>query len=292
MVPRALVVSALAAALALLFFNVSQSPAEQAGNPSEPKPRLTAAQEQEAMLRYRNVPEKVKALVSRLQKLRIKVDAGIAYEDYNPVVEDLHADVMLFAESREAKRIHELALFLVNASASYTIVRTNWNAAIFGKTNVDRAAAKVLLAAFRGQLWAVAEANIDAAAKLMDGATDDVLTVLVRLNADEKQFDPRTIFEKVKQAKKAQQQAAEREKLQNEQNRENANRRREQERNEKEAARWRDWTKADGEKLGRARFSHVIGDGVTLKTPDQKTIAVSLKELCDEDQKWIRQHQR
>jgi hypothetical protein len=59
----------------------------------------------------------------------------------------------------------------------------------------------------------------------------------------------------------------------------------------KEAARWRTWTKADGTKIGRARYMSIAMGKVRLKREDGTMLAVPRDELCDEDRKWLK-HRR
>ena len=59
-----------------------------------------------------------------------------------------------------------------------------------------------------------------------------------------------------------------------------------------EKSRWRQWTKADGTVIGRARFMGMIAGKVRLKPENGTAISVPLNELGEADRAWIAKRQK
>ena len=55
-----------------------------------------------------------------------------------------------------------------------------------------------------------------------------------------------------------------------------------------EAARWREWAKADGTAIGKARFSGMIAGNVKLKRENGEVVSIALDDLSKGDQAWVR----
>jgi hypothetical protein len=67
---------------------------------------------------------------------------------------------------------------------------------------------------------------------------------------------------------------------------------RERQKAAEEAARWREWKRADGTNIGRARFMGMIAGKVKLKKEDETVIAVRLEDLGKDDRAWIQSRAR
>ena len=61
----------------------------------------------------------------------------------------------------------------------------------------------------------------------------------------------------------------------------------EKQREADEAARWREWTKADGTAIGKSRFSGVIAGNVKLERENGEVVSLALDDLSKDDQAWV-----
>ncbi len=59
-----------------------------------------------------------------------------------------------------------------------------------------------------------------------------------------------------------------------------------------EAVRWREWKRADGTAIGRARFMGMIAGTVKLKKEDETVIPIRLEDLSEEDRAWVQSRAR
>ena len=172
-------------------------PAQEPTKPVEAsQPRLTLEEEKDGIKLYQNVPKVAKNLVLALRKLETKVAAGMNYGDYSSLVQDVHADVTVFAESDDAKSVQELAVLLMNASRAYTSVRRCWNRSLFGD-DTERVRAKELLEVGRPMLWKLASLNSDAASVLAKGEPKEIVIVLSDLKATPQLFDVKTALKAI-----------------------------------------------------------------------------------------------
>ena len=262
------------------------------------RPPLTADEEM-AVAPYLKMPETIKALVTNVRKFNLKVNGGINYNDFHHDFHAIQPDVALFAESEQAKGFSLLAVLLTNACDCYGNLDSLWNLSIFGDKPEG---ARIVMGYYKRHLLAVAELNILAARTLASGDGRQIADVLKSISINREKFTLKFAEKLAKQDmdNDTQQEGSENARARDEKSaaetiaREDriaaakkARDKREQQKTAEEATRWREWTKADGTAIGRARYMWVASGNVRLKKDDGTLVTVAHDELSEADQKWL-----
>jgi hypothetical protein len=138
--------------------------------------RLTPEEEKEAVQRYEHIPKAAAELAIELRKLQVKVESGVTYGELRAAIDRLHPDVVVFAESKEAKPVPEMAFVLMNASRCYLAMRQLWNEELFGPDALQRGAAGICRLHSAEVLRSTAAANVSLARGLAEGKPEGSFT--------------------------------------------------------------------------------------------------------------------
>ncbi len=127
---------------------------------------------QEAVALYRDPPGSARNVLKAVKKLEAKTEVGVNCRDYCVAVGETWADVKLFAESRDGKRLPEFTFLLVSALERHKVAVDYWGLVIKG--GVLSGPGDALQ-----ECWRAAHERVEMAEQLIGG--DDVEAVIVRL---------------------------------------------------------------------------------------------------------------
>lgn len=80
----------------------------------------------EAIAAYRNVPQSARNALNAVKKVEARTEVSISYKDYPTVVGEAWADVKIFTESPEGKKLPEFSFLLVSAMGKYKFALDVW----------------------------------------------------------------------------------------------------------------------------------------------------------------------
>jgi hypothetical protein len=76
---------------------------------------------------YRNPPESARSALNAVKRVEARTEVGINYRDYSALVGDAWADVKIFIESPDGKRLQEFSSLLAKAMDEYRLALEIWN---------------------------------------------------------------------------------------------------------------------------------------------------------------------
>ena len=109
-----------------------------------------------------------------MKKVEARTEIGIAYRDYSTVVGEAWADVKVFAESPEGKKLSEFSHLLVSTIDKYRLALEVWKGKLDSDAGFDKELSDIILQS----CWGAAGKRLKAAEALISG--DDVAAELSR----------------------------------------------------------------------------------------------------------------
>ena len=150
---------------------------EERKRTAEEKTRAEEKRLKEAIATYRNAPPSARNALNAVKKVEARAEVGITYKDYSTVVGEAWADVKIFAESPEGKKLPEFSFLLVSAMGKYKLALDIWHKT---DTTLDFESefqaighqripfyTKVLSDSLRQRCWGAAHRRIDMAESLI-----------------------------------------------------------------------------------------------------------------------------
>jgi hypothetical protein len=80
-----------------------------------------------AMLASQAHCQSAKEAMKALKKMGVRVEVGVSYQDYSPLISDCKVEVDSFLESRAAKKSPEAALHIKKAIDYYLLAKRLWD---------------------------------------------------------------------------------------------------------------------------------------------------------------------
>jgi len=157
----------------------------------EDKQKADEKRRNEAVSIYRKAPQSARNAINALKKVEARLEVGINFRDYSTVVGESWADVKIFIESSDGKKLPEFNMLLRTAVQDYKLAHDIWNSKIeysilYGRESNVRDEVDSL----QQKCWSQARRYIDLADSLLDPEkTAKSLETVASLPANEKDLD-------------------------------------------------------------------------------------------------------
>ena len=140
--------------------------AEESQRIAEEKRLAEEKRRKDAVSVYRNAPPSARNALNAVKKVEARAEFGVNFEKYSTLVGEAWADVKIFVESPDGKKLPEFSFLLVSAMGKYKLALDIWHEKIqehleFGMQEPS----STLLQ----QCWGVAHRRIDMAESLISG---------------------------------------------------------------------------------------------------------------------------
>jgi hypothetical protein len=127
--------------------------------------RAEEKRRKEAVAMYSNPPQSARTALNALKKIGARLDVGINYREYSTLVGDSWAEVKIFIDSSDGRKLAEFSRLLVKASDDYKLAHDIWHNTIeYPRLYGDRADVE----RHRQKCWRQAQKFIDFADSLLD----------------------------------------------------------------------------------------------------------------------------
>ena len=90
----------------------------------------------EAVLVYRNAPKSARDVLNAVKRVEARTEIGVIYRDYTVLIGETWADVKIFIESPDSKKLPEFSLLIAKSIADYKLALDVW------KNKIDSSLAK------------------------------------------------------------------------------------------------------------------------------------------------------
>jgi hypothetical protein len=152
--------------------------AEEAEKIAEEKKRAEDQRRKEAAAAYRNPSQSARNALNAVKKVEARTEVGLPYKDYSTVVGEGWADVKVFTESPEGKKLPEFSFLLVSAMGKYKLALDVWRDEI-AEREIAPGLRDEVYNDVRQKCWEAAHRRIDMAESLI--TREDVTTGLLRV---------------------------------------------------------------------------------------------------------------
>jgi hypothetical protein len=150
---------------------------------AEEKRRAEEKRLKEVIAAYPNAPQSARNALNAVKKVEARTEVGINYKDYSTVVGEAWADVKIFTESPEGKKLPAFSFLLVSAMGKHKLALDVWHHSV-RMVEAGLRGDETLYSDVRQKYWGAAHRRIDMAESLI--TRDDVAPVLSRVAALEK----------------------------------------------------------------------------------------------------------
>ncbi len=134
----------------------------------------------ELIAAYRNAPQSARNALNAVKKVEARTEVGINYKDYSTVVGEAWADVKIFTESPDGKKLPEFSFLLVSAMGKYRLTLDTLHEddeRVRSHTNFDEV--RLVSSTLLQQCCGAAHRRIDMAESLL--TAEDIAAALLRV---------------------------------------------------------------------------------------------------------------